>query len=110
MTTPVIIDGRTLNVPDDIAQAIGDGLTNQKQVHEPHANTFDDLIPVISGLTRLIRHLDIARETAMAKADATSPYANRRAIGMAAAMGPTQVGRVMERNGRPRNRRTAEQS
>jgi hypothetical protein len=41
----------------------------------------------------------------MAKADSTSPFANRRAIGIAAGMSPSQVLRIMERNGRPSSRK-----
>ncbi|MFI1161343.1 hypothetical protein [Streptomyces sioyaensis] len=106
MKTRIAIGGRHVDVPADLAKAILDGLTNQRTVEPPTADDFNDLIPVVAGDTRLIQHLKTHRELAMAKADATSPYADRRAIGTAAAMSPSQVGRVMERNGRPRNRRT----
>lgn len=106
MKTRITIGGRHIDVPDDLATAILDGLTNQRTVEPPTTDEFDELIPIISGDTRLIQHLKTHREVTMAKADATSPYADRRAIGAAAAMSPSQVGRVMERNGRPRNRRT----
>ncbi|WP_329212311.1 hypothetical protein [Streptomyces sp. NBC_01708] len=105
MKTRITIGGRHIDVPDDLATAILDGLTNQRAIEPPTAEDFNDLIPVISGETRLIQHLKIHRELTMAKADATSPYADRRAIGTAASMSPSQVGRVMERTGRPRNRR-----
>ncbi|MGW5989464.1 hypothetical protein ACWFRT_13800 [Streptomyces anulatus] len=98
-------DRPDLDVPDDVAAALHDALTNARQVTVPTETNFDDLLTLISRTTRLITHLSLSREVAIAEADATSPSANRRAIGKAAAMVPSQLGDVLERNGRPRSRR-----
>ncbi|MGE7386526.1 hypothetical protein ACQKM2_13720 [Streptomyces sp. NPDC004126] len=55
--------------------------------------------------SRLVTHLTLSRERHIAAADATSPHANRRATGIAAAMRPSQLGVVLELSGRPRNRK-----
>lgn len=106
METRIVINEQTITIPTDLADALLAGLTNQTTVEPPtNAVDFDNLITVISATTRLMQHLKESRELAMATADATSPYANRRAIGTAAAMAPSQVLRVMERNGRPSARK-----
>ncbi|MEV7618020.1 hypothetical protein [Streptomyces sp. NPDC089799] len=97
---PQIVD-----LPDDIALAVYDGLTNSPNITDPKAEDFDELLASTSLLSRLITHLTLSRERHIAAADATSPHANRRAIGIAAAMQPSQLGVVLERNGRPRNRK-----
>ncbi|MFE5614192.1 hypothetical protein [Streptomyces sp. NPDC056524] len=96
---------QSVDVPEDVALALYDGLTNSRAVIDPKAEDFDELIASISLLSRLITHLTLSRERHVAAADATSPHANRRAIGVAAAMQPSQLGVVLERNGRPRSRR-----
>ncbi|MCX5078868.1 hypothetical protein OHA84_37425 (plasmid) [Streptomyces sp. NBC_00513] len=112
MTTRITFDlpgasggSQTVDLPDDIALALYDGLTNSRAVIDPKAEDFDELIASTSLLSRLITHLTLSRERHIAAADATSPNANRRAIGIAAAMQPSQLGVVLERNGRPRSRR-----
>ncbi|WP_455711554.1 hypothetical protein [Streptomyces erythrochromogenes] len=55
--------------------------------------------------SHVVTHLTLSRERHIAAADATSPHANRRAIGIAAAMQPSQLSVVLERNGRTRNRK-----
>ncbi|MGW6842087.1 hypothetical protein [Streptomyces sp. NPDC054958] len=97
---------QTVELPEDVAVALYDGLTNSRAVIDPKAEDFDELIASTSLLSQLITHLTLSRERHIAAADATSPNANRRAIGIAAAMQPSQLGVVLERNGRPRNRRT----
>ncbi|MDX3537523.1 hypothetical protein PV721_24755 [Streptomyces sp. MB09-01] len=98
-------ESTTVVVPDDVAFALYDGLTNSRAVTDPKAEDFDELLASTSLLSRLITHLTLSRERHIAAADATSPNANRRAIGIAAAMQPSQLGVVLERNGRPRSRR-----
>lgn len=61
----------------------------------------EDLLPCRVGSS----HLTLSRERHVAAADGTSPHANRRVIGIAAAMQPWQLGIVLERNDRPRSRR-----
>ncbi|MGW3327561.1 hypothetical protein [Streptomyces virginiae] len=96
----------TVAVPDDVAIALYGGLTDSPVVIDPADEDFEELIVSTSLLSKLITHLTLSRERHIAAADATSPNANRRAIGIAAAMKPSQLGVVLERNGRPRNRRT----
>lgn len=107
MTTRITFgDDRSLvDVPDDLAAALHDALSEVRDVAAPAETTFDGLIALISRQSRVITHLTLSREVAVAAADATSPHANRRAIGTAAAMAPSQLGDVLERNGRPRSRR-----
>ncbi|MET8696951.1 hypothetical protein ABZV65_30925 [Streptomyces bauhiniae] len=106
MTTRITFgDDRTIDVPDDLADSLYDALTHQEKVKTPGETGFDGLHALIARLTRTITHLSVTREIAIARADATGPHANRRAIGIAAAMTPSVLGDVLERNGRPRNRR-----
>ncbi|MEU4730797.1 hypothetical protein [Streptomyces sp. NPDC023588] len=112
MTTRITFDlpgasggSQTLDLPDDVAIAMYGGLTNSPAVIDPEAEGFEELLASTSLLSRLITHLTLSRERHIAAADATSPHANRRAIGLAAAMQPSQLGVVLERNGRPRSRR-----
>ncbi|UUU37525.1 hypothetical protein [Streptomyces sp. NBC_00162] len=112
MTARIVFDlpgasgeSHTLDLPDDVAIALYGGLTNSPDVIEPAAEDFEELIASTSLLSRLITHLTLSRERHVAAADATSPHANRRAIGIAAAMQPSQLSVVLERNGRPRSRR-----
>ncbi|MFJ3984468.1 hypothetical protein [Streptomyces fungicidicus] len=103
-------DGTTETVFDiapDLAVALIDALRNQVGVEPPrHARTFDDLTATIAQTSRLIQHLDTFRELAMIQADDTSPHADRKAIAIAAAMPPSRLYRVLEKHGRPRNRKT----
>jgi hypothetical protein len=98
-------DRPPLDVPDDLAAALYDALTDVRNVVPPAETAFDGLLALISRQSRVIGHLTLSREVAIAAADATGPHANRRAIGAAAAMAPSQLGDVLERNGRPRSRR-----
>ncbi|MFD9419480.1 hypothetical protein ACFWC9_32910 [Streptomyces goshikiensis] len=98
-------ESQTVDLPEDVALALYDGLTNSRAATGPKAEDFDGLLASTSLLSRLIAHLTLSRERHIAAADATSPHANRRAIGIAAGMQPSQLGVVLERNGRPRSRR-----
>ncbi|MFJ6784451.1 hypothetical protein [Streptomyces yangpuensis] len=112
MTTRITFDvpgasgeSHTVAVPDGVAIALYGGLKDSPVVIDPADEDFDELLASTSLLSRLITHLTLSRERHIAAADATSPHANRRAIGIAAAMQPSQLGVVLERNGRPRNRK-----
>ncbi|MFI8178009.1 hypothetical protein ACIF6H_32470 [Streptomyces microflavus] len=107
MTTRITFsnDRPPLDVPDDLADALHDALTGARAVAPPNETAFDRLIALISRQSRVLTHLALSREVAVAAADATGPHANRRAIGAAAAMAPSQLGDVLERNGRPRSRK-----
>lgn len=76
----------------------------ENTLKQPSAS-FEDLIGVVERATLTIEGLKAVRERAMAAADRTSPYADRRAIGEAAHMYPSSVIRVLVRHGRPANRR-----
>lgn len=107
MTTRITFgdDRPPLDVPDDLAAAVHDALAGVRNVEAPTETSFDGLLALISRQSRAITHLVLTREATIAAADATSPHANRRAIGTAAGMAPSQLGDVLERNGRPRSRR-----
>ncbi|MFK0142453.1 hypothetical protein [Streptomyces murinus] len=106
MTTRITFgDDRALDVPDDIATAVYDALAGDRAVAAPTETDFAALVELVARQSRVITHLNLAREVTIAVADATSPHSNRRKIGMAAGMAPSVLGDVLERNGRPRNRR-----
>ncbi|MEU2380330.1 hypothetical protein [Streptomyces misionensis] len=105
MTTITFGDGRALDVPADIATAVYDALAGERAVAAPAETDFAALVELIARQSRVITHLNLAREVTIAAADATSPHSNRREIGIAAGMAPSVLGDVLERNGRPRNRR-----
>ncbi|MGW5695564.1 hypothetical protein ACWEWX_32905 [Streptomyces asiaticus] len=69
------------------------------------ADTFNDLIQTISQVSRVIQHLEDYRELAIVAADRTSPHADRKAIGIAAAMPPSRLYRVLDKHGQPRDRK-----
>ena len=93
----------------DVAKAFIDAIRNRVNVQPLHdAATFDDLTATIAQTSRLIQHLEEFREHAIAAADRTSPHADRKAIAIAAGMPPSRLYRVLDKHGRPRNRRTTE--
>lgn len=106
MTTRITFsnDRPPLDIPDDLADALHDALTGARAVAPPNETAFDGLIALISRQSQVLTHLALSREVAVAAADATGPHGNRRAIA-AAAMAPSQLGDVLERNGRPRSRK-----
>ncbi|WP_055693350.1 hypothetical protein [Streptomyces prasinopilosus] len=94
------------DITPDLAVALADALRNQVGVEPPHhARTFDDLTATIAQTSHLIQHLEVFRELAMVQADDTSPHADRKAIAIAAAMPPSRLYRVLEKHGRPRDRK-----
>ncbi|MFD8609370.1 hypothetical protein [Streptomyces sp. NPDC059631] len=94
------------DIRPDLAEAIVDGIHNRTGVQAPrHARTFDDLTATIAQTSRLIQHLEAFRELAMVAADKTSPYADRKAIAIAAAMPTSRLYRVLEKHGRPADRK-----
>jgi hypothetical protein len=95
-------------ITPDLADAIRDSIGNVRTVEPPrYAETFDDLNETISQTSRLIQHLETFRELAIVAADSTGPYADRKAIAMAAGFPPSRLYRVLEKHGRPKDRRTA---
>ena len=93
-------------ITPDLADAFIAAIRNEVGVKAPrHATTFTDLTATIAQTSRLIQHLEAFRELTMVAADRTSPHADRKAIAIAAAMPPSRLYRVLEKHGRPRDRK-----
>ncbi|MDH6107928.1 hypothetical protein P3T36_006387 [Kitasatospora sp. MAP12-15] len=101
----ISIGGERVEVPDDLALALLAALRGDRLVEPPQAAEFEDLTALVACISRVTQHLTVVKELAMSRADATGGYSNRRALGMAAAMAPSQLGRVLEGHGLPRDRR-----
>lgn len=101
----ISIGGERVEVSDDLAHALLAALRGVRRVDPPQASAFEDLTALVATISRVTQHLGVVKELAMSRADATGGYSNRRALGMAAAMAPSQVGRVLEGHGLPRDRR-----
>lgn len=94
------------DIHPDLAKAFIDAIRNRVNVQGPHhAQSFNDLTATIAQASRLIQHLEAFRELAITAADRTSPHADRKAIAIAAAMPPSRLYRVLEKHGRPRDRK-----
>jgi hypothetical protein len=101
----ISIGGERVEVPDDLARALLAALRGERLVEPPQAADFDDLTALVACISRVTQHLNVVKELAMSRADASDSYSNRRALGIAAAMAPSQLGRVLEGHGLPRDRR-----
>ncbi|MFJ2781526.1 hypothetical protein [Kitasatospora sp. NPDC087315] len=101
----ISIGGERVEVHDDLARALLAALRDEQPVKPPQASTFDDLTALVDCISRVTQRLTVVKELAMSRADATGSYSNRRALGMAAGMAPSQLGRVLEGHGLPRDRR-----
>ncbi|MEU4301909.1 hypothetical protein [Kitasatospora aureofaciens] len=101
----ISIGGERVEVHDDLARALLAALRDEQLVKPPQASTFDDLTALVDCISRVTQRLTVIKELAMSRADATGSYSNRRALGMAAGMAPSQLGRVLEGHGLPRDRR-----
>ncbi|MFD8596015.1 hypothetical protein ACFV1L_13515 [Kitasatospora sp. NPDC059646] len=99
------IGGEHVEVPDDLGRALLAGLRGERLVEPPQAAGFEELVALVARLSGLVQHLTVVKEVAMARADAAGAYSNRRALGMAAAMSASQLGRVLEGHGLPKDRR-----
>lgn len=94
------------DIHPDLAEAFIDGIHNRVNIQGPrHAQSFDDLIATAAQTSRVIQHLEAFRELVMVAADKTGPHADRKAIAIAAAMPPSRLYRVLEKHGRPRDRK-----
>jgi hypothetical protein len=91
-------------VEHDVARAVLGGLGRTSQVEPPNTEDFETLLRVIAQTTQMISHLRTFQELAIAKADASGPSSDRRKIGIAAAMPPSRLYRLLDQYGRPRNR------
>jgi hypothetical protein len=98
------------DVRPDVAEAFIAAVQGNIADRRPrHATDFPDLTGVIAQASRVIQSMEELRDNAIAAADATSPHADRKAIAIAAGMPPSRLYRVLEKYGRPRNRKTADQ-
>lgn len=98
------------DITPDVAEAfIAAGQRSIADRTPRHAVGFDDLTSVIAQATRVITAMNELREKAIAAADRTSPNADRAAIGIAAAIPPSRLYRILEKHGQPRNRRPAKE-
>lgn len=99
-------EDKVFDVHPDVATAFADAIRSRVDVQSPrHAQDFDDLTATIAQTSQLIQHLETFRELAITAADRTSPHADRKAIATAAAMPPSRLYRVLEKHGRPRDRK-----
>ncbi|WP_407986252.1 hypothetical protein [Kitasatospora sp. CMC57] len=92
-------------MPDDLGRALLAALREQP-VEPPQASTFEELTGLVERIGGISRHLTVVKELVLSRADATGGYSNRRALGDAAGMSPSQLGRVLEGHGLPRDRRS----
>jgi hypothetical protein len=97
--------GEHVDVPEDLGQALLAAL-REEPVEPPHASTFEELTGLVARISRVTQHLNVVKELVLSRADATGGYSNRRALGVAAGMSPSQLGRVLEGHGLPRDRRS----
>jgi hypothetical protein len=94
------------NIAPDVAEAFVAATQRNIADRSPrHAATFLDHTATIAQATRVIQAMEELRERSIVAADSTSPNADRKAIGIAAAMPPSRLYRLLEKNGRPRKRR-----
>ncbi|WP_399142204.1 hypothetical protein Q3A86_33220 [Streptomyces sp. NBUA17] len=90
----------------DLAEALIAALCGERNVEPPqHADNFNRINKVTAQTSRLIQHLEAFRELCIVAADETSPYADRQSIAVAAAVPPSRLYRILERHGRPKDRR-----
>ncbi|MGX4731436.1 hypothetical protein [Kitasatospora griseola] len=102
----ISIGDEYVEVPDDLARALLAALRGERLVEPPQAVDFDDLVVLVARISRLTQHLTVVKEVAMSRADAAGAYSNRRALAIAAAMSASQLGRVLQGHGLPKDRRT----
>jgi hypothetical protein len=92
-------------ISDDLAHALSAALSRAAEVPTSGQPRFWELCASIAQGNQIITDLETWLEKQIAEADASDPNADRRALAAAASLKPTQLYRVLERNGRPRNRR-----
>lgn len=94
---------------DDLARALHAALRRDADIPPPKATEFWELASNIGQVSRIIGDLEAWRELAIVAADKTSDDTNRHAIGLAARMPASRVYRILDRHGRPRDRRDSPQ-
>jgi hypothetical protein len=94
------------DISPDVAEAFIAGIQRNIADRRPrHATDFPDLIEIIAQASRIIQSMEALRESAIAAADRTSPHADRKAMAIAAGFPPSRLYRVLEKHGRPRDRK-----
>lgn len=91
------------SLPDLVADHLRSRLGGQS----PSEADFPTLINTIGSATELIDVLSECREALIATADETGPYADRQVLAKAAGMPRSRLYRILERFGRPTNRKEA---
>ena len=94
-----------VDVPDDLGRALLAAL-REERVQPPQASSFDELTVLVERIGGVTRQLTTVKELAMCSAGASGGYSNRRALGDAAGMSASQLARVLEGHGLPRDRRS----
>ncbi|WP_037603300.1 hypothetical protein [Streptacidiphilus rugosus] len=100
----VEIGGERFDITDDLARVLA-GALRGAPVAPPTATDFDELVELVADLQRLNARLSTVKEIALARADTSGPYANRRTLSTAAGIAPSQLSRVLEGHGLPTDRR-----
>ncbi|WP_037600636.1 hypothetical protein, partial [Streptacidiphilus rugosus] len=96
----VEIGGERFDITDDLARVLA-GALRGAPVAPPTATDFDELVELVADLQRLNARLSTVKEIALARADTSGPYANRRTLSTAAGIAPSQLSRVLEGHGLP---------
>jgi len=93
-------------ITPDLADAFIAAIRNVVGVEPPrHARTFEDLTATAAQTSRVVQHLEAFRDLVLVEADKTGPHADRKAIAISGAMPPSRLYRVLEKHGRPRDRK-----
>jgi hypothetical protein len=106
--------GIVYDVHPDLAEAFMNAIRNRTNVQPPqHAGNdgllygYNQLTSLIAQTSRVIKHLEEFRDLAIVEADKTHEQADRKGIAIAAGMPPSRLYRILERHGRPKNRKPA---
>ncbi|MFH8792225.1 hypothetical protein [Streptomyces sp. NPDC017941] len=99
-------EGTISGIRPDVAEAFMAALRNLEDAPRPrHEKSFEELTATIAQTSHLIQFLERFRERAIVAADRTSYEADRKAIAIAAGIPPSRLYRILEQNGRPKDRR-----
>jgi len=99
------------DITPDVAEALIAAARRDISDRRPrYATDFPGLIETIAQATRVIQAMEELREAAIVAADSTSDTADRKKIGIAAAMPPSRIYRILDKHGRPRRRTATKES
>ncbi|MFJ8746025.1 hypothetical protein ACIRL2_42550 [Embleya sp. NPDC127516] len=94
---------------DDLARALHASLEKDRDITPPKAADFWELASNIRMVSRIIQGLEVWRELAIVAADKTGDDADRNAIAIAAGLPASRLYRILDRHGRPRDRKGSSQ-